>query len=111
MNGKKLPIIKSADVTMPDGVECRMPVVKGKVGDTIVDTLKDTGCSGVVVRKDLVRNDQYTGNHCYLLLIDNTVRQVPIVRIHVDTPYLKGEIEAVSAEPNLRSHRWQRQRC
>ena len=94
MNDKKLPIIKSAGVTMPDGVECRMPVVKGKVGDTIVDTLRDTGCSGMVVRKDLVLSDQYTGKHRYMLLIDNTVRQVPIVKIHVDTLYLKEKVEA-----------------
>ena len=94
MNGKKLPIIKSAGVTMPGGVECQMPVVKGKVCDTIVDTLRDTGCSGVVVRKDLVRNNQYNGKHGSMLLINNTVRQVPIVKIHVDTSYLKGEVEA-----------------
>ena len=94
MNGKKLPIIKSAGVTMPGGVECQIPVVKGKVGDTIVDTLRDTGCSGVVIRKDLVRSDQYTGKHGSMLLIDNTVHQVPILKIHVDTPYLKGEVEA-----------------
>jgi hypothetical protein len=41
-----------------------------------------------------VKEDQYTGKYCYILLIDNTVRQVPIVKIQVDTPYLKGEVEA-----------------
>ena len=30
----------------------------------------------------------------YMLLIDNTVRKVPIARIYVDTPYLKGQVEA-----------------
>ena len=94
MNGKKLPIIKSSGVTMPGGVECQMPVVKGKVGNTIIDILRDTGCSRVVIRKDLVRSYQYTGKHGSMLLIDNTVGQVPIVKIHVGTPYLKGEVEA-----------------
>ena len=28
-----------------------------------------------------------------MLLIDNTVRKVPIARITVDTPYLSGEVE------------------
>ncbi len=72
----------------------KMPVVKGKIGQDVVDTLRDTGCSGVVVRKKFVRGDQYTGRYCYIRLIDNTVREVPIVKIQVDTPYLKGEVEA-----------------
>ena len=59
-----------------------------------MNTLRDTGCSGVVVRKKFVNDDQYTGKYCYILLIDNTVRQVPIVKIQVDTPYLKGDVEA-----------------
>ena len=29
-----------------------------------------------------------------MLLIGNTVRQVPIAKIQVDTPYFKGEVEA-----------------
>ena len=29
-----------------------------------------------------------------MLLIDNTARKVPIARIYVDTPYLKGQVEA-----------------
>ena len=29
-----------------------------------------------------------------MLLIDNTARKVPIVKIDVDTPYLKGQVEA-----------------
>ena len=29
-----------------------------------------------------------------MLLIDNTARKVPIARITVDTPYLKGQVEA-----------------
>ena len=29
-----------------------------------------------------------------MLLIENTARKVPIARIYVDTPYLKGHVEA-----------------
>ena len=48
----------------------------------------------MVVREKFVKNDQYTCKYCYMLLIDNTVRKVPIAKIQVDTPYLKGEVEA-----------------
>ena len=70
-----------------------MPVVKGKVGDKTVDVLRDTGCSGIVVKKELVSEEQYTGDFNCMLLIDNTVRKVPIARITVDTPYLSGEVD------------------
>ena len=65
-----------------------MPVVKGRVGEKTVDVLIDAGCSGVVVTKDLVGEDQFTGELNVMLLIDNTTRKVPITRIYVDTPYL-----------------------
>ncbi len=93
-NGTKLPIVKSGGSLMGKNEGEKMPVVKEKIGKDVVDTLRDTGCRGVVVRKKFVREDQYTGRYCYILLIDNTVPEVPIVKIQVDTPYLKGEVEA-----------------
>ena len=60
-----------------------MPVVKGKIGDKTVDVLRDTGCSGIVVKKKLVLKKQCTGDFGCMLLIDNTVRKVPIARITV----------------------------
>ena len=48
----------------------------------------------VVVKKDLVGEDQFTGDFNVMLLIDNTARKVPTARIYVDTPYLKGHVEA-----------------
>ncbi|KAK3711512.1 hypothetical protein QZH41_016430, partial [Actinostola sp. cb2023] len=71
-----------------------MPVVKGKIGETIVDTLRDTGCSGVVVKREFDKDEQLTGKFGYMMLIDNTVREVPVALITVDTPYFKGEVEA-----------------
>lgn len=50
--------------------------------------LRDTGCSGIVVKKELVSKEQYTGDFNCMLLINNTVRKVPIARITIDTPYL-----------------------
>ena len=65
-----------------------MPVVKGRVGENSVDVLRDTGCSGIVAKKDLVSEDQYTGEFNVMLLIDSTARKVLIAKIGVDTPYL-----------------------
>ena len=86
--GKKVPLLSNACIEPLTGVRSKMPVVKGKVGDDVL-----RGCSGVVVKKDLVGEDQFTGDLNIMLLIDNTARKVPIARIYVDTPYLKGHVE------------------
>jgi hypothetical protein len=52
--------------------ETSMPVVKGSFGDKLVTVLGDTGCSGAVIRKDLVREDQLTGatQRCKLAMVE-----------------------------------------
>ena len=71
-----------------------MPIVKGRVARKTVNVLKDTGCSSIVVKKNLVKEEQCMGDNSFMLLIDNTVKKVPIARITADAPYLSGEIEA-----------------
>ena len=93
-SGKKIPIVSNACLEPLSGDRLKMPVVKGRVGENTVDVLRDTGCSGIVVKKNLVSEDQFTGDFNVMLLIDNTARKVPIARITVDTPYLKGQVEA-----------------
>ena len=93
-SGKKIPIVSNAFLEPLSGDRLKMPVVKGRVGEKTVDVLRDTGCSGIVVKKNLVSEDQFTGDFNVMLLIDNTARKVPIARITVDTPYLKGQVEA-----------------
>ena len=91
--GKKIPLLSSACVQPLSGVRSKMPVVKGKIGDKTVNVLRDTRCSGIIVKKELVSKEQYTGDSNCMLLIDNTVRKVPFARITVDTPYLHGEVD------------------
>ena len=92
--GKMIPLLSSVCVEPLTGVRSQMPVVKGRVGEKCVDVLRDTGCSGIVVKRDLVSEDQFTGDFNVMLLIDNMARKVPIAKIVVDTPYLKGQVEA-----------------
>ena len=40
-----------------------------------------TECSGVVVRRSVVADEQLTGRVGYMLLIDNTLREVPLAEI------------------------------
>ena len=80
--GKKISIVSNACLDPLFGDRLKMPVVKGRVGVKTVDVFRDTGCSGIVVKKNLLSEDQFTA------------RKVPIERITVDTPYLKWQVEA-----------------
>ena len=72
-----------------------MPVVKGFVGTTEVNTLRDTGCSGIVVREQLVKNDQYTGQVQTCMLMDGSIIRVPVANITISTPFLSGTFDAM----------------
>ena len=73
-------------------MELNLPVVKGLGGDKTVNVLRGTGCEGVVVSRRLV---QGTGKCCLIVRIDNTVLLEERARIHIKTPYLSGDVEAL----------------
>jgi len=95
-NGRRVEFVASACVKPMSSLGSRVLVVKGEVGGKVADTLRDTGCSSVVVREGLVDREQYTGEHRDMMMIDSSVKRVPVARIFVDCPYLCGEVEALS---------------
>ena len=90
--GDVLPLLSAAACGMqPRG----MPVCKGIVNGVLVDMLRDTGCSTVVVRRDLVREEQLYKEEKICVLIDRTVRSFQVAKLEIDTPYYTGEVEAL----------------
>ncbi|KAJ8046129.1 hypothetical protein HOLleu_09323 [Holothuria leucospilota] len=85
--GHKLPVLSAA--CEPMNVK-RMPVSEGTVNGHKVSVLRDTGCSGVVVRQSLVSGDQFTGETKKCILIDGTVRTVPVAYANIKTQYFSG---------------------
>ena len=70
-------------------VETRNAAPEGSAGVT------DTGCEGIVVNRRLVEDSQLTGK-CYLIVrIDNTVLLAEKAEIHVEKPYLSGDVDAL----------------
>ena len=63
------------------------------VGETPVSIVRDTGCSGIVVRRDLVRDDQLTGEKRILVMINRSAITVPITRCKIVSPIFSGEVE------------------
>jgi len=78
-----------------------MPVCTGMMGGQSVSVLRDTGCSTVVVKRELVNNEQMTGGTETCILIDGTVRRAPVAEIEIETPYYIGKVKAVCMENPL----------
>ncbi|XP_071503098.1 uncharacterized protein [Diadema antillarum] len=90
--GGTLPVLSAAACgTRGDA----MPVCQGMVNRRRVEVLRDSGCSTVVVRRNLVLEEQFTGEQRTCVLIDGTARTYPVAVVEVDTPYLTGTLEAL----------------
>ena len=59
-SGKKIPIVRNACLEPLSGNRLKIPGVKGRVREKTVDVLRDTGCSGIVVKKNLVSSCRST---------------------------------------------------
>eukprot|EP00057_Strongylocentrotus_purpuratus_P000907 XP_001186509.2 PREDICTED: uncharacterized protein LOC754648 [Strongylocentrotus purpuratus] len=89
--GDTLPVLSAA----ASGSSVEMPVSKGIVNGKLVDVLRDSGCTTVIVRQDLVLEEQFTGEQRTCLLIDRTIRTFQVATIELDTPFFTGKAEAL----------------
>ncbi|XP_062572173.1 uncharacterized protein LOC134234132, partial [Saccostrea cucullata] len=70
-----------------------MPLSAGYVDGQPVTLLRDSGCQNIVVRRSLVKDESLTGKSETCILADNTKRVVPLAKVCIDSPYVKGEFE------------------
>ena len=75
-----------------------LPIYDGFVGTVKVKALRDSGCSSVVVRRDLVSQERMTGSSKYCVLLDGTVRKFPVAKVKIRSPFFSGICEALCAE-------------
>ena len=78
-----------------------MSTVQGLVGEKPVEVLRDTGCSGVIVSKDLVTESAYKGRSQTMVIVDCSSRVVPEVKVSIDTSYYKKEVLALCVEKTI----------
>ena len=65
----------------------RLPTAVGTVNGKEVRVLRDTGCTGVVVRRSLVSDGQMLNKQSGVTLINNYKQRCPMARINIDCPY------------------------
>ena len=90
-NGSFLPL---TSLVLPDKEEVNVPVCEGHVGNAPVRVLRDTGCSSIVVKEDLVPEEDKLKEYATLILADSTVRIFQKAMVDVYTPYLCGRVKA-----------------
>ncbi|XP_064456939.1 uncharacterized protein LOC135367578 [Ornithodoros turicata] len=100
-NGAMVPVV-NACVTPKTAFQIEgMPAATGKMGKREITVLRDTGSDTVIVKRGLVRQEDMTGRHSPVRLVDGTVRKLPEARIFVKTPFYSGPLTAKCMEAPL----------
>ena len=73
----------------------RLPTAIGTVNGKEVRVLRDTGCTGVVVRRSLVSDGQMLNKQSGVTLINNYKQRCPMARINIDCPFFRGTTDAL----------------
>ena len=73
----------------------RLPTAVGTVNGKEVRVLRDTGCTGVIVKRNLVSENQFIGKECGATLINDSQHKCPVARINIDCPFFKGTMDAL----------------
>ena len=60
-----------------------------------MEVLRDTGCSGVIIRRELVDETDFTGEMGHIMTVNRTIKRAPMATVKVDTPYHVGTVEAL----------------
>ena len=79
----------------------RLLTAHGTVNGKKVKALRDTGCTGCVVRRSLVSNDQLLGKESDVTLIDQSTQMYPLAMVEIDCPFFKGKTEALCMDDTL----------
>ena len=81
--------------------ENKLPTAKGRVNGREVTVMRDTGCTGVIIRRKLVEPEQMLGKRLECTLVDQSVVSNPVAKIRIDCPFFKGTTEAVCMDNTL----------
>ena len=73
----------------------RLPTAVGTVNGKEIRVLRDTGCTGVVVRRSLVSDCQMLNKQSGVTLINNYKQRCPMARINIDCPFFRGNTDAL----------------
>ena len=73
----------------------RLPTAIGTVSGKEVRVLGDTGCTGKVVKRSLVSDDQMLNKQSGVTLINSYKQRCPVACINIDCPFFRGTTDAL----------------
>ena len=97
-SGEKIKVLNGACMAE---INDNLPVLSGKVGVKTMEVLRDTGCSGVIIRRELVDETDFTGEMGHIMTLDRTIKRAPMAKVEVDTPFYVGTVEALCLQDPL----------
>ena len=106
---EKIKVVRDGACLSNENRKC-MPFATKKVGENEVEVLRDTGCNGVIARREWVKEDDFTGSIGYVIAIDRTLNEASIAEIKVDKLYYTGVTQAICLRDPffalVREHSW-----
>ena len=78
-----------------------LPTARGKLNGNDVTVLRDIGCTGAIVKRSLVEEDQLLNYKCSYISIDRTMKPVQVARVYIVSPIYTGYFEALCVEDPL----------
>ena len=83
-SGEKIKVLNGACMAE---IKDNLPVLSGKVGGKNVEVLRDTECSGVIIKRELVDKMDFTGEMGHMMMVDSTIKRAPMAKVEVDTSF------------------------
>ena len=97
-SGKKIKVLYGACMAE---IKDNLPVLWGKVGGKKVEVLRDSGCSGVIVRRELMDETDFAAEMGHIMTVDRTIKRAPMAKLEVNTPFYVGTVEALCLQDPL----------
>ena len=82
-------------VHLEENLNSQMPTSIGMVGNKSVTVLRNTACSGAIIKRELIAEGQFTGKLGYIMTVARTLLKAPFANIEISTPCYNGTVEAL----------------
>ena len=91
--GEKIKVLNGA--FMEAEIKDNLPVMCGKVKNKNVEILRENGCNGLIVKRQLVYEVNFIEKVGYMMTVNRTLIRTTIARIEVDMPLYTDTVEAI----------------
>jgi hypothetical protein len=95
--GCTIPVLACQEL----GAFGRLIPEQGQLNGVPAQVFRDTGCTAIVVRRCLVKEDQMLRERVNCARIDGTTMDCELAEVEIETPWIRGKVKAVCMEQPL----------